>query len=132
MTSNKYIGIDVHKEAISTAVMNSAGKLLMESIIKTKAITIPQCFAGMRGSLHVTFVSSSFRVDRSKIFAPRPRLSSAILRVRKDCEVRSRCAACEKLPSSASTATYTWVSRNARSNIRTAVARWSYRQIATA
>ena len=112
MTRNKYIGMGVHKEAISIAVMNSAGNLLMESIIKTKAITILQCFAGLRGSLHVTFVSSSFWVDRSKIFALRPRSSSAIFRVRKDCEVRSRCAAREKLPSSASTATYTWVSRN--------------------
>ena len=31
MTSVKYIGLDVHKETISIAVMNSAGKLLMES-----------------------------------------------------------------------------------------------------
>ncbi len=43
------------KEAISIAVMNSAGKLLMECIIETKAITILQFFAGLRGALHVTF-----------------------------------------------------------------------------
>ena len=29
MTSVKYIGMDVHKEAISIALMNGAGKLLM-------------------------------------------------------------------------------------------------------
>lgn len=29
----KYIGLDVHKEAISIAVLNGAGKLVMESII---------------------------------------------------------------------------------------------------
>jgi hypothetical protein len=51
MTSDKYVGMDVHKEAISIAVMNSAGKLLMECIIETKAITILQFFAGLRGSL---------------------------------------------------------------------------------
>jgi len=31
MTDVKYIGMDVHKETISIAVMNNAGKLLMES-----------------------------------------------------------------------------------------------------
>lgn len=47
--------MDVHKETISFAVMNSAGKLLMESIIETKASTILEFFAGLRGDLRVTF-----------------------------------------------------------------------------
>ena len=55
MTSVKYIGMDVHKETISIAVMNSAGKLLMESIIETKASTILQFFAGLQGDLRITF-----------------------------------------------------------------------------
>src|SRR5205823_8106216 len=55
MTSVKYIGMDVHKEAISIALMNGAGKLLMESNIETKAGTILQFFAGLRGDLRVTF-----------------------------------------------------------------------------
>jgi len=55
MDSVKYIGMDVHKEAISIAVLNSSGKLVMECIIETKAITILQFFQGLRGSLHVTF-----------------------------------------------------------------------------
>lgn len=55
MSSAKYIGMDVHKETISLAVMNDAGKLLMESIIETKASTILQFFAGLRGDLRVTF-----------------------------------------------------------------------------
>jgi hypothetical protein len=40
MTSTKYIGLDVHKESISIAVMNSIGKFVMESVIETKASTI--------------------------------------------------------------------------------------------
>jgi len=36
----KYIGMDIHKEAISIAVMNGDGKLVMESIIETKASTV--------------------------------------------------------------------------------------------
>jgi transposase len=55
MNSNiKYIGLDVHKEAISIAVLNGAGKLVMESIIETKAVTLLQFLQGLRGELHVT------------------------------------------------------------------------------
>jgi transposase len=35
--------------------MDSAGKLVMESILETKAATILQFFAGLRGTLWVTF-----------------------------------------------------------------------------
>jgi hypothetical protein len=56
MTNNvQYIGLDVHKETISIAVMKGAGKLLMESIIENKASTILQFIAGLRGDLRVTF-----------------------------------------------------------------------------
>ncbi len=55
MDSVKYIGMDVHKEAISIAILNSSGKLVMECVIETKAITILQFIQGLRGSLHVTF-----------------------------------------------------------------------------
>ena len=54
MDSVKYIGMDVHKEAISIAVLNSSGKLVMECVIETKAITILQFVQGLRGSLHIT------------------------------------------------------------------------------
>jgi len=55
MSSNiKYIGLDVHQEAISIAVLNGAGKLVMESIIETQAITPVQFLQGLRGELHVT------------------------------------------------------------------------------
>jgi hypothetical protein len=37
MDSTKYIGMDVHKETISIVVLNSAGKLVIESILETKA-----------------------------------------------------------------------------------------------
>jgi hypothetical protein len=44
-----------HKEAISIAVLNSSGRLVMECIIETKASTILQFVHGLSGSLHVTF-----------------------------------------------------------------------------
>jgi transposase len=55
MTSTKYIGMDVHKESISIAVMNAAGKIVMECVIETKASMIVQFIDGLRGDLHVTF-----------------------------------------------------------------------------
>ena len=55
MTSTKYIGMDVHKESISIAVRNAAGKLVMECVIQTKASMILQFFDGLRGDLQVTF-----------------------------------------------------------------------------
>ena len=36
----KYIGMDVHKEAIVIAVLNGSGKLVMESIVETTASSI--------------------------------------------------------------------------------------------
>src|SRR6202521_2882071 len=55
MDSTRYIGMDVHKEATTIAVMNAAGKLVMESIVETKAATILQFIEGLRGELYVTF-----------------------------------------------------------------------------
>ena len=47
----KYIGLDVHQEAITVAVRNSAGKLVMESIVETKASTLLAFLDGLRGEL---------------------------------------------------------------------------------
>jgi transposase len=55
MNDDKYIGLDVHQATISVAVLDSAGKLVMEAILETKAETILQFLHGLRGSLHVTF-----------------------------------------------------------------------------
>src|SRR5258707_5218769 len=55
MTSEKYIGLDVHQATISVAVMDPKGKVVMESILETKATTILEFLAGLRGTLSVTF-----------------------------------------------------------------------------
>jgi hypothetical protein len=54
MTSTNYIGMDVHKESISIAVINSAGKVVMECVTETKASTILQFIHGLRGSMPKT------------------------------------------------------------------------------
>src|SRR6201984_2571734 len=55
MNQEKYIGMDVHQATISVAVMDSSGKLIMECILETKAATILEFIAGLRGTLSVTF-----------------------------------------------------------------------------
>jgi len=55
MDSTKYVGMDVHNDTIVIAVMNSTGKLVMESILETKAMTILQFVQGLRGDVRVTF-----------------------------------------------------------------------------
>src|SRR6266581_2645890 len=55
MNQEKYIGLDVHQATISVAIMDSSGKLIVESILETKAATILEFVQGLRGSLSVTF-----------------------------------------------------------------------------
>src|SRR5215467_11730203 len=55
MISTKYIGMDVHKESISIAVLNVGGKVVMECVIETKASMILQFIGGLRGDLQLTF-----------------------------------------------------------------------------
>ena len=55
MNSEKYIGLDVHQATISVAVLDHTGKLVMECVLETKAATILEFFAGLRGTLSVTF-----------------------------------------------------------------------------
>src|SRR5580765_5465662 len=55
VNSEKYIGLDIHQATISVAVLDDTGKLVMECILETKATTILEFFAGLRGTLSVTF-----------------------------------------------------------------------------
>ncbi len=40
MDSIKYVGLDVHRDTISVAVLNAEGKLVMQSVIATHAAAI--------------------------------------------------------------------------------------------
>jgi transposase len=55
MDSIKYVGLDVHRDTISVAVLNAAGKLVMQSVLATQASAILDFLQGLRGRLHVTF-----------------------------------------------------------------------------
>jgi transposase len=62
VNDEKYIGLDVHQATISVAVMDAGGKVVMESILETKATTILEFFAGLRGTLWVTFEEGTWSV----------------------------------------------------------------------
>ncbi len=55
MNSIKYVGLDVHRDTISVAVLNAEGKLVQQSVLATHASTILDFLHGLRGTLHVTF-----------------------------------------------------------------------------
>jgi hypothetical protein len=59
MDSKKYIVMDVHKESISIAVRNAAGKIVMECVIETKASMILQFIDGLRGSTKSEYPKAS-------------------------------------------------------------------------
>ena len=50
-----YVGMDVHGASIVLAVMNGAGKVVMESIIETGAETVRGFLKQLRGQVYVTF-----------------------------------------------------------------------------
>jgi transposase len=55
MDSKKYIGMDVHQATISIAVADSTGKVVIDSVIETKAATILAFMQGLGGSSWVAF-----------------------------------------------------------------------------
>ena len=71
MNDEKYIGLDVHQATISVAVMDASGKVVMESILETKATTILEFFAGLRGTLSVTFEEGTWSVWLYDLLNPR-------------------------------------------------------------
>jgi len=54
MNRVRYIGMDVHRDTISVAVVDEQGGLMMESVLATRAAAILDFIHGVRGTLHVT------------------------------------------------------------------------------
>ncbi len=60
MNKTKYIGLDVHQASISVAVLDENGKLVMQSVIATRAAAIVEFLDGLRGALQVTFQEGTY------------------------------------------------------------------------
>lgn len=59
MNSVKYVGLDVHKDTISAAVLDSEGRLVMQSVLATSAQPVLDFIQGLRGVIHITFEEST-------------------------------------------------------------------------
>lgn len=51
--SSRYIGLDVHRDTISVAVLDSRGKQILERVIPTSAAALLELVSLLRGTLHV-------------------------------------------------------------------------------
>lgn len=60
MNMVKYIGLDVHLASVSIAVLNAAGKLMMEATVEMRAEAILDFLAGLRGTLHVALEEGTY------------------------------------------------------------------------
>ena len=54
MNSVRSIGMDVHRDTISVAVLDEAGRMTMQSVLATRAAVILEFLRGQRATLHVT------------------------------------------------------------------------------
>src|ERR1700730_15179701 len=98
MNNQKYIGMDIHQASISIAVSDSAGKVLMECIIETKASTVLEFVQGLRGSLWVNFeegTSAAWLYDLlkphvTKVFVCDPRRNALLKAGNKNDRVDAR------------------------------------------
>ena len=62
--------MDVHKDTVSVAVMNAAGKVVMESILETKAATLLLFIRGLRGTLLVTLEEGTWAAWLYELLKP--------------------------------------------------------------
>src|SRR6201993_4510757 len=98
MSGEKYIGLDVHQATISVAVRDSQGNIIVESILETKASTILDFFAGLRGTLSVTFeegTSAAWLYDLLKphvaqVLVCNPRKNAALKQGNKNDKIDAR------------------------------------------
>jgi hypothetical protein len=95
----KYIGMDVHKEAIVIAVVNGSGKLVMETIVETKASSILQFLHGLRGELHVTWEEGTWAAWLYDVLQPQVQ-EVVVCNPRRNALLKegSLCTAQRKLP----------------------------------
>jgi transposase len=55
MKCDKYIGMDVHQATTVITVLDAEGKVILETMVETKAGTIQRFLKSLSGPLHVTF-----------------------------------------------------------------------------
>jgi transposase len=72
MKCDKYMGMDVHQATTVVAVLDSAGKQVLETIVATEAAAVVRLIQTISGPLHVTFEETTqaawlYEVIRNKV-----------------------------------------------------------------
>ncbi len=78
MSNEKYIELDVHQATISVPVTDFQGRVVIESILETKASTLLEFFAGLRGSLFVTFEEGTWAAWLYDLIKPAEKLLPSV------------------------------------------------------
>jgi hypothetical protein len=81
----KYIGMDVHKKAVLIAVLNGSGKLVMESIVETRASSILQFIHGLQGELRVSWKEGTWAAWLYDLLKPECTMSWSAIRDAMPC-----------------------------------------------
>jgi transposase len=98
METSRYVGMDVHTEWITIAVLNAQGKMVRESVIETRAQTVLDFVKGIRGTGHVTFEEGTpaawlyevLRPHAAKVIVSDPRKNKFLLTRNKGDRVAAR------------------------------------------
>jgi hypothetical protein len=91
MDSKKYNGMDVREESISIAVINGAGKIVMECIIETKA-SMKHCLTENAKNPHRTRVFEWWGREGVGIFSSIENAQLIDFRIRSKRRKRRNCA----------------------------------------
>jgi len=70
MAKPKYLGMDVHKDTISVAAIDSTGKLITEAVLETKAEAILSFVNGLRRNIHITFEEATWATWLYELLQP--------------------------------------------------------------
>ena len=69
------IGMDGHQASISVAVLDAAGKLIMECLLETKAATIIDFIRGLQGTPSLTFEEGTCAAWLHDLLKPRVKMT---------------------------------------------------------
>jgi hypothetical protein len=78
MSSDKYIGMDLHSETIRAAVRNHAGQLQLEVTTAMQASAVLDFVGGLQGTLHIAFEEGIHAAWLYDLLLSRPRVAEVV------------------------------------------------------
>jgi transposase len=66
----RYIGMDVHRDSTTVAVLDAQGNLLMQVTLRTEGNILVDFLSGLRGTLHLTFEEGTYSAWLYTLLSP--------------------------------------------------------------